>query len=33
LQHQAGTEPRFEDIFLRLTAAPDMLEVIEALRA
>jgi ABC-2 type transport system ATP-binding protein len=33
LQQQAGSEERLEDIFLRLTAAPDMLEVIEALRA
>lgn len=33
LQQQAGTENRLEDIFLKLTAAPDMLEVIEALRA
>ncbi len=33
LQRQAGAEERLEDIFLRLTAAPDMLEVIEALRA
>src|SRR5215470_6280929 len=29
LQQQAGSEERLEDIFLRLTAAPDMLEVIE----
>jgi ABC-2 type transport system ATP-binding protein len=33
LQRQAGSEDRLEDIFLKLTAAPDMLEVIEALRA
>jgi ABC-2 type transport system ATP-binding protein len=33
LQSQAGNEGRLEDIFLKLTAAPDMLEVIEALRA
>jgi len=33
LQQLAGTENRLEDIFLKLTAAPDMLEVIEALRA
>lgn len=33
LQRQAGSESRLEDIFLKLTAAPDMLEVIEALRA
>lgn len=33
LQGQAGSEARLEDIFLRLTAAPDMLDVIEALRA
>jgi ABC-2 type transport system ATP-binding protein len=33
LQQQAGSEARLEDIFLKLTAAPDMLEVIEALRA
>lgn len=33
LQRQAGSEARLEDIFLKLTAAPDMLEVIEALRA
>ncbi len=33
LQRQAGQEGRLEDIFLKLTAAPDMLEVIEALRA
>jgi ABC-2 type transport system ATP-binding protein len=33
LQQQAGSESRLEDIFLKLTAAPDMLEVIEALRA
>ena len=33
LQQQAGTENRLEDIFLKLTAAPDMLEIIEALRA
>jgi len=33
LQQQAGTESRLEDIFLKLTAAPDMLDVIEALRA
>ncbi|MGE0825172.1 MAG: ABC transporter ATP-binding protein [Candidatus Binatia bacterium] len=33
LQQQAGTENRLEDIFLKLTAAPDMMEVIEALRA
>lgn len=33
LQQQAGNEGRLEDIFLQLTAAPDMLEVIEALRA
>jgi ABC-2 type transport system ATP-binding protein len=33
LQSQAGNESRLEDIFLKLTAAPDMLEVIEALRA
>jgi ABC-2 type transport system ATP-binding protein len=33
LQQQAGSEGRLEDIFLQLTAAPDMLEVIEALRA
>jgi len=33
LQRQAGGEDRLEDIFLKLTAAPDMLEVIEALRA
>jgi ABC-2 type transport system ATP-binding protein len=33
LQRQAGNEDRLEDIFLKLTAAPDMLEVIEALRA
>ncbi len=33
LQQQAGQEGRLEDIFLKLTAAPDMLEVIEALRA
>jgi ABC-2 type transport system ATP-binding protein len=32
LQQQAGSEDRLEDIFLKLTAAPDMLEVIEALR-
>lgn len=33
LQRQAGNQGRLEDIFLKLTAAPDMLEVIEALRA
>lgn len=33
LQRQVGHEGRLEDIFLKLTAAPDMLEVIEALRA
>ncbi len=33
LQRHAGNETRLEDIFLKLTAAPDMLEVIEALRA
>jgi len=33
LQRQAGNEGRLEDIFLQLTAAPDMMEVIEALRA
>jgi ABC-2 type transport system ATP-binding protein len=33
LQQQAGNEGRLEDIFLKLTAAPDMLDVIEALRA
>jgi ABC-2 type transport system ATP-binding protein len=33
LQRQAGNEGRLEDIFLKLTAAPDMLDVIEALRA
>lgn len=33
LQRQAGQEGRLEDIFLKLTAAPDMLDVIEALRA
>lgn len=36
LQHQAGqmeNAGRLEDIFLKLTAAPDMLNVIEALRA
>jgi ABC-2 type transport system ATP-binding protein len=33
LQRQAGTESRLEDIFLKLTGAPDMMEVIEALRA
>ena len=33
LRQQAGSEARLEDIFLKLTAAPDMLEVIEALRA
>lgn len=33
LQRQAGSERRLEDIFLKLTAAPDMLEVIAALRA
>jgi ABC-2 type transport system ATP-binding protein len=33
LQRQSGNEGRLEDIFLKLTAAPDMLEVIEALRA
>ena len=33
LQQQAGSESRLEDIFLKLTAAPDMLDVIEALRA
>lgn len=33
LQRQAGEEGRLEDIFLKLTAAPDMLDVIEALRA
>ncbi|HXG21371.1 MAG TPA: ABC transporter ATP-binding protein [Methylomirabilota bacterium] len=33
LQQQAGREGRLEDIFLQLTAAPDMLEVIEVLRA
>jgi ABC-2 type transport system ATP-binding protein len=32
LQRQAGSEARLEDIFLTLTAAPDMLDVIEALR-
>lgn len=33
LQQHAGTEDRLEDIFLKLTAAPDMLDIIEALRA
>jgi ABC-2 type transport system ATP-binding protein len=33
LQQQVGNEGRLEDIFLKLTAAPDMLDVIEALRA
>ncbi len=33
LQRQAGTEERLEEIFLRLTAAPDMLEAIETLQA
>ena len=33
LQRHAGDEARLEDIFLKLTAAPDILEVIEALRA
>ena len=33
LRQQAGNEGRLEDIFLTLTAAPDMLDVIEALRA
>ena len=33
LQRQAGSEARLEDIFLKLTAAPDMMDVIEALRA
>ena len=33
LQRQAGTEDRLEGIFLKLTAAPDLVEVIEALRA
>jgi ABC-2 type transport system ATP-binding protein len=33
LRQQAGSEARLEDIFLKLTAAPDMLDVIEALRA
>jgi ABC-2 type transport system ATP-binding protein len=33
LRQQAGqNEDRLEDIFLKLTAAPDMLNVIEALR-
>jgi ABC-2 type transport system ATP-binding protein len=32
LQRQAGSEDRLENIFLKLTAAPDMLEVIAALR-
>lgn len=32
LQSQAGSEARLEDIFLKLTAAPDMVDVIEALR-
>jgi len=30
---KAGNQDRLEDIFLKLTAAPDMLDVIEALRA
>ncbi|NOT54200.1 MAG: ABC transporter ATP-binding protein [Deltaproteobacteria bacterium] len=33
LQQQAGSGSGLEDIFLKLTAAPDMLDVIEALRA
>lgn len=33
LQKQAGSGSGLEDIFLKLTAAPDMLDVIEALRA
>jgi ABC-2 type transport system ATP-binding protein len=33
LQRQVGNQDRLEDIFLKLTAAPDMLDVIEALRA
>jgi ABC-2 type transport system ATP-binding protein len=33
LRHQAGSAAGLEDIFLKLTAAPDMLDVIEALRA
>ena len=33
LRRQAGTDLGLEDIFLKLTAAPDLLEVIEALRA
>ncbi|MEW6300965.1 MAG: ABC transporter ATP-binding protein [Thermodesulfobacteriota bacterium] len=33
LQRQAGEEGRLEDVFLKLTAAPDMLDVIQALRA
>jgi ABC-2 type transport system ATP-binding protein len=33
LRRQAGSESGLEDIFLKLTAAPDMLDVIEALRA
>ena len=33
LQKLAGSESGLEDIFLKLTAAPDMLDVIEALRA
>lgn len=33
LQRQAGKEGRLEDIFLKLTAAPDMLDAIAALRA
>jgi ABC-2 type transport system ATP-binding protein len=33
LRQQAGSEAGLEDIFIKLTAAPDMLDVIEALRA
>jgi ABC-2 type transport system ATP-binding protein len=33
LQQQAGNGARLEDIFLKLTAAPDMLDIIDALRA
>ena len=33
LQQQAGGEDGLEDIFLKLTAAPDMMDIIEALRA